>query len=28
MPKFNLQWFSFHYGQDIKILSFELQGKL
>jgi hypothetical protein len=27
MPKFNLEWFSFHYGQDIKPLSFELQGK-
>jgi len=28
MSKFNLQWFSFHYGQDIKALSFELQEKV
>ena len=27
MPKFNLQRFSFHYGQNIKPLSFELQVK-
>jgi hypothetical protein len=27
MPKFNWQWFSFHYGKDIKPLFLELQAK-
>ena len=28
MSKFNLQWFAFHYGQDIKPIFLEMQVKI
>ena len=28
MPKFNLQWLSFHDAQNIKVLSIELQAEI